>query len=78
MLRRITIILMMMACVVCSAQTTVSSIKYWVDSKFSEAKTMDMPQMSTMFDVDISNQAKGAHFFYVMPKDSEGNWGKLH
>ena len=78
MLRRITIILMMMACVVCSAQTTVSSIKYWVDSKFSEAKTMDMPQVSTMFDVDISNQAKGAHFFYVMPKDSEGNWGKLH
>ena len=71
---------MMMACVVCSAQTTVSSIKYWVDSKFSEAKTVNLTEgsTSTQFDVDIASQGKGVHFFYVMPKGSDDKWGKLH
>lgn len=71
---------MAMACTVCSAQTTVSSLKYWLDSDFSGAKTVNLTDASTstQFDVDITSQSKGVHFFYVMPKDSEGNWGKLH
>ena len=70
---------MAMACTVCSAQTTVSSLKYWLDSDFSGAKTVNLEgSTSTQFDVDIASQGKGVHFFYVMPKDSEGNWGKLH
>ena len=70
---------MAMACTVCSAQT-VSSLKYWLDSDFSGAKTENITEgsTSTQFDVDITSQGKGVHFFYVMPKDSEGNWGKLH
>ena len=78
MLRRITIILMTIACMVCSAQTTVSSYKYWVDSKFSDAKTGNVTDMEFSFDIDISDQDPGVHFFYVMPKDSDGKWGKLH
>ena len=78
MLRRITIILMTLACMVCSAQTTVSSYKYWVDSKFSDAKTGNVTDMEFSFDIDISDQDPGVHFFYVMPKDSDGKWGKLH
>ena len=77
MKRRITIILMAIACTMCSAQT-VSSLKYWLDSDFSGAKTKEITETSPQFDVDITGQSKGVHFFYVMPKDSEGNWGKLH
>ena len=69
---------MTIACMVCSAQTTVSSYKYWVDSKFSDAKTGNVTDMEFSFDIDISDQDPGVHFFYVMPKDSDGKWGKLH
>lgn len=71
---------MAMACTVCSAQTTVSSLKYWLDSDFSGAKTVNLTEgsTSTQFDVDIASQGKGVHFFYVMPKGSDDKWGKLH
>ena len=68
---------MAIACTMCSAQT-VSSLKYWLDSDFNGAKTVDVTDTRPQFDVDIAGQSEGVHFFYVMPQDSEGNWGKLH
>lgn len=78
MLRRITIVLMTIVCMVCTAQTTVSSYKYWMDSNFSGAKTGTTTGAEVSFDADISGQSEGVHFLYVMLQDSEGSWGKLH
>ena len=56
------------------ADNTLTSYEYWLDTNYTERKTVESTNGTIVFDLDASILRQGIHYLNFRTKDKLGNW----